>query len=183
MEDDYTPSVHAHRYAAWCAARASGRGLEGSTNAVIRDALEASDLPADLDSPDAWPATSSAFDARHITWCEQVLTHMHARGVVDATFGRAAKVVAIYLKTRVVCGGQHDRPLGQLAHPPIDRVLLQALARDRRFSRAHRALWRQTRWTALDASAYGEIIHSLREENLDEGGFWRVERWWVGDAG
>jgi hypothetical protein len=184
MVEAYTLALHAHRYAAWCAARASGRGLTGSTNATIREALEASALPAVIDSPSSsWPTTSHALDAAHRKWCEQVLASLHQAGVSKATFGRAAKIVAIYLKTRVVCGGHLESPLGRLAHPPIDRVLLQALAKEPSFSKENRSLWRRTSWTELDRAGYAEVIRSLQAENLDQDGFWRVEKWWVGDVG
>lgn len=180
----YTAAVHTHRYAAWCAARASGRGLKGSTNAAIRKAIEDSELPAVINGPSsAWPATASAFDAEHRKWCDQVLASLHQAGVSKATFGRAAKIVAIYLKTRVICGGHIESPMGQLAHPPIDRVLLQGVAKDPGFSKQHRTRWRRTNWTELDAVGYADVIGSLRVEGLDQRGFWRVEKWWVGDAG
>jgi len=178
----YTMQAHSHRYASWCAARASGRGLVGATNLVVRQALEASELPATLSNAVShWPSTPSELDAAHTQWCSQILDALHGAGVTSASFGRAAKIVAIYLKTRVVCGGHAERPLGRLAHPPIDRVLLKALAREPGFSKTSRALWRRTRWTELDAAGYAEVIQSLRDEGLDEDGFWRVERWWVGD--
>jgi hypothetical protein len=180
----YTAQIHSHRYAAWCSARASGRGLAGSTNTAIRNALEASDLPSVVSGPaSSWPSSPEAFDETHRHWCEQILAALHQAGIATASFGRAAKIVAIYLKTRVVCGGMADGGLGQLAHPPIDRLLLQALAREPSFSKSHRSLWRHTKWTELDADSYAEIIRSLRTEGLDTGGFWRVETWWTGDTG
>ena len=109
------------------------------------------------------------------------MSSLHDQGVTDATFGRAAKLVAIYLKTLLVCGGRDRTPLARVAHPPIDRVLLKALSRERRFPASARALWRDTNWTAMDADAYNRIIASLREVGLDADGFWRAERWWIGD--
>ena len=78
----------------------------GSTNATIRKALEASDLPEVVSGPAwSWPSSPEAFDATHRLWCEQILAALHLAGVTTASFGRAAKIVAIYLKTRVVCSG------------------------------------------------------------------------------
>ena len=135
----YTAQLHNHRYAAWCSARAAGRGLAGSTNTAIRNALERSDLPSALSGPSSsWPSTPDGFDETHQHWCEQILGALLQAGISKATFGRAAKIVAIYLKTRVVCGGGVDGPLRQFAHPPIDRVLLQALAKETSFSKSHR---------------------------------------------
>ena len=180
--DEYTLAEHRHRYAAWCAARAAGRGLAGATNGVFRAALEASELPDLLRAgSEQWPASQPAFDRAHRGWCAAAVNSLHDQGVTDATFGRAAKLVAIYLKTLLVCGGRDRTPLARVAHPPIDRVLLKALSRERRFPTSARALWRDTNWTAMDADAYDRIIASLRDAGLDGDGFWRAERWWIGD--
>ena len=178
----YSLEEHSHRFAAWCAARAATRKLRGATNGAIRQALEASELPGLLAAdPASWPRTTDEFEALHARWCSQIVQALNEAGVDGATYGRAAKVVAIYLKTRVVCGGQASSDLGRLAHPPIDSILLKALAKEVGFSPAARKLWRETRWTQLDAAGYSEVIASLRSEGLDGDGFGRVERWWVGD--
>lgn len=179
---DYTLAEHRHRYAAWCAARAAGRKLEGATNRAVRLALEASGLPQVVAGPvERWPSSAAEFDRWHRAWCAEVVTSLHGQGVDGATFGRAAKIVAIYLKTLIVCGGHDLEPLAAVAYPPIDRVLLQALAREERFTPDHRRLWRTTAWTELGADGYDAIVASLRDAGLDLGGFWRVERWWSGD--
>lgn len=180
--NDYSLAEHRHRYAAWCSARAAGRGLAGATNGVFRAALEASELPVLLRADAGqWPTSPPAFDRAHRGWCAAAVSSLHDQGVTDATFGRAAKLVAIYLKTLLVCGGLDRTSFARVAHPPIDRVLLKALSRERRFPASARALWRATNWTAMDADAYDRIIGSLREAGLDGDGFWRVERWWIGD--
>lgn len=178
----YSEDEHQHRYAAWCAARASGRGLRGSTNKVVRSAIDASGLRKLLRAtPDHWPATSEEFDTVHPEWCNEILRSLHRDGVNQATYGRAAKIVAIYLKTRVVCGGHASSSFGRVAHPPIDRVLLQALAKHDAHPRKIRALWRSTSWTELDQDAYFKLVRGLRAQGLDRGAFWRVEQWWIGD--
>ena len=100
-----------------------------------------------------------------------------------ATFGRAAKLIAIYLKSMVVLAGRHETPLGRTLHPPIDSILLTALAddEDAGFRDASRQLWRRTRWTKLDETDYAEIIQSMRTERLDDP-FWGIERYWKGHA-
>ncbi|MDP2313445.1 MAG: hypothetical protein Q8P41_11105 [Pseudomonadota bacterium] len=178
----YTLDKHRHRYAAWCAARAAGRGLSGGNNGAFRVALDASDLPELLRGPaDRWPSNAAEFDRAHRAWCGAIVSSLHASGADDATFGRAAKVVAIYLKTLIVCGGRERTPLARVAHPPIDRVLLGRLARDKRFPAEVRAMWDRTNWTTLGVDAYDEVIASLRAVGLAADGFWRAEEWWTGD--
>lgn len=180
--DGYALADHRHRYAAWCAARAAGRGLPGGTNAAFRAALEASELPALLrGSVEQWPWSAALFDRAHQRWCGAAVGSLHAQGATAATFGRAAKLVAIYIKTLVVCGGHEGTRLARVAHPPIDRVLLQALSRQQRFPDGERAMWRSTVWTTMGVDAYDEVILSLRSVGLDADGFWRAERWWFGE--
>lgn len=47
--------------------------------------------------------------------------------VEEASFGRAAKLIAIYLKTTIVLSGAENTTLGRVIHPPIDSILLKAM--------------------------------------------------------
>jgi hypothetical protein len=155
------------------------RGFQGASNQLIREALTASDLPDLLAAgPKRWPKTAKAFDKAHRRWCEQLLDNMEQAGVVTS-FGRAAKVVAVYVKTLVINGGYEDTPLARVAHPPIDAILLKTLAKQKIHSREHRSLWRRTAWTKLDADDYYAVIASLRSEELDRPAFWLIERFWL----
>jgi hypothetical protein len=78
----------------------------------------------------------------------------------------------------VVTGAPSDVPFARLAHPPVDRVLLQALSRDTAFAAAHLRLWRETRWTQLSEEEYFTIIGTFREEGLDRPALWQIERYW-----
>ena len=60
------------------------------------------------------------------------------RGVEDVTFGKAAKLLAIYLKSMIIVGGHHESPFARVAAPPIDEILLRRLAADHSFDRKHR---------------------------------------------
>jgi hypothetical protein len=48
------------------------------------------------------------------------------RHINRVTYGRAAKLVAVYLKATVIIGGNWDTPFGRTMHPPIDRVFPSA---------------------------------------------------------
>lgn len=123
--------------------------------------------------------TPQRFDEAHGEWCSTVLAMLQRHGVKDATFGRAAKLIAVYLKSTVVLGADHNSELRRIAHPPIDDILLRALAADTRFDAERRRLWRNTRWTRLDRVAYGMVIESFRVEGLEQPEFWMIERYWV----
>ncbi len=175
----YTIADHAHNYAAWCAATAARRGLPKGNGPLV-SALEASDLPALLNGPpDLWPATDTDFAASHSDWCQQVMAIVDkALGADGAcSFGRAAKLVAIYIKTRVVVGDLAANPFARVAHPPIDRILLQNLASDPQFPVHVRQLWRGTTWTTLSEAEYAVVIESLRMV-VGEEPWWTIEQYW-----
>ena len=180
---DYSLGEHRHRFACWAAARAASMKFAGGSNRAMRIALEESALPALLlGPPQAWPQSAAEFDRAHSRWCGDVVSSLHGQGVETATYGRAAKLVAVYVKAMIVCGDDAESALGEVAHPPIDRLLLQTLAKQPRFPSQLRRDWRRTSWTTLDIDGYDEVILSLRQAGLDYQGFWRVERWWSGDG-
>ncbi len=174
----YDIAKHRHRFAAWAAARGAQRRLKGGNVSTLVAALESSALPKLLrGAPSRWPKTSRAYDKAHRLWCKAIVTHLRRRGV-NATFGRAAKIVAIYVKV-VVVNVAPDSPLASVAHAPIDAYLLEALAQDHSFDPEHRRLWRSARWTQLNEADYYVLVESLRDEGLHEPAFWQIERYWV----
>lgn len=174
----YGIDEHRHRFALWAAARAAQRGLRGGSNAALANAIETCGIVEVVRAPaTTWPGTASTFDDVHVRWCENAIAKLGARGVAT-TFGRAAKLIAIYLKTAVVSAGFQDSPFAQILHPPIDDILLRALAKDSTFTNTSRQLWRQIRWTQLDRDSYVDLIRSLRAERLDTPAFWMIERFW-----
>jgi len=155
------------------------RGFRGGTNGLLAEVFENCPLRELLsEEVGSWPSRQREVDALLRDSCRGVQEDLIASGLSDVTYGRAAKLVAIYLKTMVVLGGHEETPFGLMLHPPIDAIMLTALARDPSFSRAHRSLWRSTRWTQLGEDDYNELIASLRDAGLAENGFWRIERYW-----
>jgi hypothetical protein len=179
--EPYRLEDHRHRFALWAAARAAQRSLAGATNAVLANAIETSGVLETLRSrPTSWPENAAEFDREHGVWCTKIVQHLRGKRV-DATFGRAAKLVAIYLKTVIVLGESHNTPLSRFLHPPIDDILLKELSRpEHNFSEKARRHWKSVRWTQLDKDGYGQLIKSLRGEGLHRPAFWMAERYWDG---
>lgn len=145
----------------------------------MRIAIEASGMPDVVrGNPDAWPNDVDAVDSTHRLWARAITEQLDEIGVANATYGRAAKLIAIYLKAMVVAGTSGDLPFAKHAHPPVDRVLLQALSRDAAFAAEHRRLWRETRWTQLSEESYFALVATFRTEGLDQPTFWQIERYW-----
>src|SRR5450755_4604971 len=116
----YTIAMHQHRFAAWAAARAAQRGLTGTYTVI--NALEGCGVVTVADIANNWPATAAAFDNAHRDWCRALLKRLLSAGIAKATYGRAVKIIAIYLKSRIVLGGHHDTAFARVIHPPIDRT-------------------------------------------------------------
>lgn len=93
--------------------------------------------------------------------------------------GKAAKLINVYLKAGVVCATPADadeslrRAVGAI-HPPIDRILLEALG------------IRGIAWSSLDSEGYERLIERLKQMTPAPDGFlefWRLEHCWAGHAG
>jgi hypothetical protein len=100
-------------------------------------------------------------------------------GIKNVTFGRAAKLIGIYLKGMVVLGSGYGSSLSRVAHPPIDSILLSKLARSPEVVSAHKAGWARVRWTQLDEGAYYRLIGQLRAALSPDAPFWILEQYWT----
>src|SRR5207237_4965917 len=114
---NYTFDEHKHRYAIWTAARAVQRSFTTTHN--IAKAINATGLKCFSQSNE--PITQNEYDTRHKQWSKIIID------VLDCSYGRAAKIIAIYLKTAVVLPTSGTAN-SLVIHPPLDRFLLHAIA-------------------------------------------------------
>ena len=169
----YNLTEHRHRFSVWAAARAAQRKWKGARVERLRGAVEASGLvtychentKADIDKP--------TFDALHAEWCCQIIRNLEDNGI-ECTFGRAAKLVAVYLKSMVVCYDP-DSALARICHPPIDSIMLRNLANEP----VGKKKWKVLRWTKLGQPQYGELIEDLRKALAPGEPFWMLEEFWT----
>jgi hypothetical protein len=175
----YSLADHQHRFGAWAAARATQRGLANLRTSTISDALVDCGVVAVVDTAVNWPTTAKVFDTAHRGWCRAMLSGLLSHGIDKASYGHAAKAIAIYLKLRVVVGGHHKHAFAKVIHPPIDRILLQGLAK---YVRAKDPVFakqlRTTTWTSLTPAKYDDLITHLRSAGLDQPAFWWIEQFW-----
>ena len=99
--------------------------------------------------------------------------------VKKVTFGRAAKLIAMYLKSMVVLGGESESVLGKVAHPPIDGILLSNVARSPDVVSSNKSAWARLRWTKLDEKSYYRLIPQLRAILGPDEPFWVLEAHWI----
>jgi hypothetical protein len=171
---EYTIEEHRHRFAVWAAARASQRGFRNVAD--LREALEATDIRSFLARRGSLDISEMEFKERHRQWCKTICDRLSGRSPIGVTFGRAAKLVAVYLKTIVIMGEHWDSSLGRNAHPPIDRRLLKALM-SKEADKSIRRSWGAVSWTKLDEDGYYRLVHQLRT-TFAPSQFWTLERYW-----
>jgi hypothetical protein len=174
---DYDLFRHRHNFAVWAAARAAQRGF--TSVAKLKDALECCGIREFVRTQARTPIIATRYDAYHRTWCRRIVRRLRATGVARVSHGRAAKLIAVYLKTMVVTALGGKTALARVAHPPIDRILLQNICRANEIDSAHRTEWRAINWSQLDAKEYYRLIRQLRACLRSGQPFWMLEEYWT----
>jgi hypothetical protein len=173
----YELDEHRHRFSVWAAARATQRGL--CDVVTLREALEKCGVVAFLRSADLGAVGASEFDRRHREWCRSIVHFLKGRGLADASFGHAAKLLGMYLKSMVVLGSASETAFAHVAHPPIDGILLSAISSSPEIECGHRHAWAKIKWTQLDEAAYYRLVGELRSCVGANQPFWKLERFWT----
>lgn len=165
---DYSFDQHRHNYATWTAARAVQRNF--TTTAKIKHAIEQSGLRSF--AQDDTEISIEQFDALHQLWADRIITTLKADGVQSATYGRAAKIISIYLKTSVILCNKAKCYRSSIIHPPIDGILLKSLS-----ALPKLADLKSIRWTQLEKEGYWALTDRLRDhfKSFD----WRIEYHWL----
>lgn len=98
MIDNYNFYTHLHNYAVWTAARAAQRGFTTTQN--ISNAIDGTDLAkVAKEKPDYSPGE---FDLFHKTTAKRLIDAFKQMKAPEASYGRVAKIISIYLKTALV---------------------------------------------------------------------------------
>ncbi|MGE3077253.1 MAG: hypothetical protein AB7J35_21230 [Dehalococcoidia bacterium] len=175
----YEIELHKHRFAAWAASRAASVSPSRFKVEAGRAILEHCGFTANLARPGQLPEPS-AVDEEHRRWRSEVVDCAKSRGLTF-THGVAAKLINIYLKSRFVCGGFHADERVRNLHPPIDRVLLDTLAKQD--IAGERAEWRKAAsagWSKFGSGEYENVIRLIRISMAGEA-LWMVEEHWRGN--
>lgn len=173
----YDMTEHRHRFASWAAARAVQRGWRSATAEKLRDALEHSGIREFVGDVELRNIDECSFRESHRRLCRALIESLSQQGV-DATFGRAAKLVAVYLKVMVVLSPAGDCDLALVVHPPIDRTILQNVAAAPDVHSPYKLFWKTVNWTQLTEEDYYSLIGQLRVLIPSSHPFWTLERYW-----
>ncbi len=170
MDKDFLKYLH--NYAVWTAARAAQRGFTTTKN--ISAAISETKLCKIENEP---INKEKDFDDFHKKSCNEIIAYLsgirNKKGdFLEVSYGRAAKIINVYLKTAVVIKREGKSKLAKLIHPPIDSILLKILnekyGNDFNFS--------GIKWTKLTEKKYFEIIDQIRKVEPDS--LWKIEIDW-----
>ena len=170
---------HRHRFSSWAAARATQRGFTSASVENLRDAIEHCGIVSFLSNEDAMSTDEATFKKKHRIWCRSIVDFLNSREIAKVTYGRAAKLVGVYVKSMVIIGPNANSSLASVAHPPIDRILLKNLSRAPEIENPHQERWRSINWTELDEQSYYDLVSQLRRCLRDGEPFWSLERFWT----
>jgi ribosomal protein L33 len=162
----YTFVDHLHNFAVWTAARASQRNYTTTKN--IKEAIDQTQLKKLIISNRVW--NSNNFDKFHRKCCHSIIRYLTNKNI-KTTYGRAAKIVAIYIKTAIVIPNSGNRTLAKIAHPPIDNILLSNLHKENKNLKLAKE-----KWTLWKEDEYFVILKKLRTLQLSR--FWEIEKYW-----
>ncbi|HMQ46597.1 MAG TPA: hypothetical protein PKA00_03645 [Saprospiraceae bacterium] len=172
MIEAYDIQKHIHHYAVWTAARASQRGFTKTEH--IQAAIDATDLSALAMGELSEIKESKDFDHYHKKVCASLKAYFSENNLPFCSYGRVAKIVAIYLKTAVVLPTHGKGPLAAMIHPPIDSILLKNLHRQPAYKQYK---LNQYRWTALQEQEYWALWEILK--SIQKPPYWQLERYWT----
>lgn len=170
----YTLFEHRHNFSVWCSARAVQRGFTDTE--TLRKALESCGVVEFVKNYDGSEISTEDFDRYHENWCNKVLETLN-KDQKDATYGRVAKLVNVYIKSMIVNQNQQT-PLSHIAHPPIDRILLKNIAKDEKINHTNKKNWGKIKWTYLNKEEYQKLINDFRQI-VGNNPFWTIERYWT----
>jgi len=121
--------------------------------------------------------SADQFDKRHADWVQGI--HRALSLPSQRLYGRAAKLIAIYIKSMVVVGPHGGSQLANEAHPPIDRRLLSTIAKNKDVDTEVRKRFRVATWTKFTHADYLTTINDLRGLRSPGEPFWKIEADWT----
>lgn len=171
---------YVHQFAMWTACRAIQRGFLKTD--VLVTIIENSKLKEKVNHLLSEEINEQSFDKWQKKMAEAIInkyTLSELKSVViknGMTYGRAAKMIAIYIKTSYVIRNPQSE-LARYAHPPVDKKLLLVLRKEFK-SEFNNTTYKP--WSHFDVVTYFETINILRSIQKKESMkyFWMLEKYW-----
>lgn len=163
----YDFEKHLHNYAVWTSARAVQRGFTTTLN--VKRAIENSTLQKFVRNKIRCRSLTE-FEVFHRDCAKRIMASFKKSHVKGVSYGRAAKIISIYLKTTLILPLKGQGRLCTYIHPPIDSILLKNISSERN------KRWSSIPWTSLTEEKYWQLIDELRItfKKVD----WTLEEYW-----
>ena len=162
IQEKYNFIQHRHNFAVWTSARAVQRNFTTTDN--IAKAIEKSGLRDFVES--YVNISKEEFNNFHMECANKLIKSLQSQ---NCTYGIAAKIIAIYLKTALILynNGQNCGSI----HPPLDRILITNFIKCNNIKE-----YTYKPWTKLNYNDYWELIALIEKynSNID----WRLEHYW-----
>lgn len=174
----YLIEEHRHRFAAWAASRAASVKGCRFTVEIGRALLEAAGLHTIAETPERLPTN---IDYEHKNWRQTIIKNGKTKYDLNITHGVAAKLINVYLKSLLVCGGYHNHEKVKALHPPVDSLLLSEL--EEKNVGGLREIWKHygnIRWSKFSSDEYEDLIKKIQQVLQPEAGLWSIEEYWKG---
>lgn len=151
----YTLEEHIHRYAVWTAARAASKSR--LKNSEVGYLIDASDLRASINK---LKTNSELTETTYRNWLknkgEEIISLVADKNwsefkTKQFKFGLAAKLISVYIKTSEVLPTKGLSALAQVAHPPLDSILLKNISKTY-------GVKLKTNWSTFNWHDYEEVI-------------------------
>ncbi|NPV14398.1 hypothetical protein HPY86_05650 [candidate division WOR-3 bacterium] len=110
-------------FAEWAAVSATRSGCPIKKTEKVYDLINIPNYEEILDKR----ITRKKFDNWHKESAEKIVRKARQKFNIRLSFGWAAKLINVYLKTRVYIGGEGRRDLVKWIHPPIDNGLFEGI--------------------------------------------------------
>ena len=166
----YTIKEHIHRYSIWTAARASQRGLKNFKIEILKTILDKIDFKNQVEKYIKSDVNKESFEIFHKKFANEIIKN-GAKLKINITYGRASKIISIYLKTAIIIASGGKGKAANIIHAPIDRILLKALSKEYKKSN-----WNKLTWTKFTETQYWKLINDLEINNLPIN--WKLEQFW-----
>ncbi len=166
----YTIQEHIHRYSVWTAARAAQRGLKDFTIQNLKIILENISFKNKVENYIKSDINKMNYELFHKQVANDIIKN-GSKLKIDITYGRASKIISIYLKTAVVIPNNAKGNASNIIHAPIDSILLKALSKEYK-----KTNWGKLTWTKFTENDYWDLIKDLEKNNLPIN--WKLEEYW-----
>ena len=176
----YDIKEHRHRFAIWSAARAVQSARKKIKTQEIDEIIKIIKLKDAADEKlskinlgfdeDVYFDSSIDFEQFHFDYTHKIMKELS----IKASYGFAAKILAVYLKVYAVIPNPHLE-FSKLCHPPIDSRLLKNL------KSLGITINKNLCWSKMSEKEYWELLKTIQEKFYDViemKGFWALEFLW-----